>query len=64
MLGILTGFQQVPADEVEKVIRSSSSSSCELDALPTTLLKQCLPEVINPLTRIVNLSLENGTVPT
>ena len=46
-----------------KIINNCSSSSCELDPIPTWLLKQCLPEVLPALTNIVNLSLENGLVP-
>ena len=37
-----------------------ASKSCELDAIPTTTLKQVLDTVIAPITRIVNMSLENG----
>ena len=37
-----------------------SSKSCELDAIPTTLLKQILPDVIGVITKIVNISLTTG----
>ena len=37
-----------------------SSKSCELDAIPTTLLKQILPDVIRVITNIVNISLTTG----
>ena len=37
-----------------------ASKSRELDAIPTTTPKQVLDTVIVPITRIVNVSLENG----
>ena len=37
-----------------------ASKSCELDAIPTTTLKQVLDTVIVPITRIVNVSLQKG----
>ena len=37
-----------------------ASKSCELDAIPTTTLKQVLDTIIVPITRIVNVLLENG----
>ena len=37
-----------------------TSKSCELDPLPTTLLKEILPGVIEPLTKILNVSLIQG----
>ena len=37
-----------------------SSKSCEIDPLPTTLLKKVLPNVIRPITLIVNSSITKG----
>ena len=37
-----------------------TSKSCELDPLLTTLLKEILPSVIGPLTKIINVSLTQG----
>ncbi|PIK41641.1 reverse transcriptase [Apostichopus japonicus] len=37
-----------------------SSKTCKSDILPTPLLKAVLGVVVNPLTKIVNFSLENG----
>ena len=37
-----------------------ASKSCELDAIPTTTLKQVLDTIIAPITRIVNVLLEGG----
>ena len=40
-----------------------SSKFCELDPIPTWLLKNCLPELSNILLYIVNSSLSGGTFP-
>ena len=47
-------------DQVTESARNMASKSCELDAIPTTTLKQVLDTVIVPITRIVNVSFENG----
>ena len=56
----MSKFDQVTEKEVARCIRNMASKSCELDAIPTTTLKQILDTVIVPITRIVNGSLENG----
>ena len=53
-------FEQVTEREVVRCIRNMTSKSCELDAIPTTTLKQVLHTIIVPITRIVNVSLESG----
>ena len=58
--GVMSKFDQVTEGEVARCIRNVASKSCELDAIPTTTLKQVLDTVIAPITRIVNVSLENG----
>ena len=52
-------FEQVTEREVVRCIRNMASKSCELDAIPTTTLKQVLDTIIVPITRIVNMSLES-----
>ena len=42
---------------------SSPNKSCELDPLPTTLLKVCLDTLLSPITNIVNASLYSGLFP-
>ena len=56
----MSKFDWVTESEVVRCIRSMASKSCELDAIPTTILKQVLDTVIGPITTIVNVSLENG----
>lgn len=59
----LSSFDSITQDELSKVIMAASSSTCELDPIPTWLLKLCLPDILPSLTEIVNLSLQNGYVP-
>ncbi|XP_056593208.1 uncharacterized protein LOC130412099 isoform X1 [Triplophysa dalaica] len=56
-------FSTVDHDELSKIIRSSKSSKCMLDPIPTKLLKEMLPEIIDPLLSIINSSLTLGHVP-
>ena len=56
----MSKFDQLTENEVARCIRSMAGKSCELDAIPTTTLNQVLDTVIVPITRIVNVSLENG----
>ena len=56
-------FQPLSQEEVEKIINTSPSKSCDLDPIPTTLLKEILPSVITILTKIINKSLTSGIFP-
>jgi len=42
----LMEFPSATIDDVEAIIHRSSSKSCDLDPLPTALLKLCLPELL------------------
>ena len=46
-----------------RLISQSPTKSCTLDPIPTTLTKQCLHDLAPLVTRIVNVSLSTGTVP-
>ena len=56
----LLKFEPLMEDEVAKVIIGMASKSCESDPVPTNLLKEILPQVIKPITKIINTSLESG----
>ena len=53
-------FPPLTESEVEAIIMSMQTKSCEIDAIPTTLLKQMLPAIIPTVTKIINISLEHG----
>jgi hypothetical protein len=59
-----TQFHSLSSQQVEKLIRKSPDKSCELDPLPTWLVKLCLPELSALITSIVNSSLESASVST
>ena len=42
---------------------SSPNKSCDLDPLPTTLLKACLDTLLYPIKNIVNVPLCSGLFP-
>ena len=56
----LKNFEPTTPDKVTKIIKEMKTKSCELDFLPTLLLKKALPYVINTITSIKNVSLEPG----
>ena len=37
--------------------------SCDLDPIPTRLLKSCFDSLLPPITKLINLSLSSGTFP-
>ena len=53
----LSEFNKVTVEEVEKIIRKSPSKSCDLDPLPTWLLKECLHELSPIITDLINISM-------
>ena len=56
-------FKPTTVDEVTTTIMGMKTKSCELDFLPTSLLKKALPYIINTITNIINVSLEQGVFP-
>ena len=48
-------FESMTEAEVSRIIYKMCSKSCELDIIPTILLKQILPDIIGVITKIVNL---------
>ena len=57
-------FNPVSEHEIEDIIRFTNNKSCELDPIPTWLLKQCMSAVLPIITKIVNLSLRDASMPT
>ena len=56
-------LQPLTDEEVEKEICSMNNKTCELDAIPTYLIKDILPAVLKTITQIVNMSFTTGTFP-
>ena len=59
----LTCFKAVTPESVAKVIRDSKTTTCSQDPIPTTLLKNSLTTLLPIITRLINLSLTQGTFP-
>ena len=49
--------------EIWNIIKLSPEKSCELDPLPTKLLKECIAELVPTITDIVNMSLRDSLLP-
>ena len=49
--------------ELKSIFLSLSSKSCDLDPIPTSVLKNCLDILITPITDIINISMETSTFP-
>ena len=60
VISILGSLNPATNEEISKIIRSSASKSCDLDTIPTWLLKICLSELLPAITYIVNLSLSTA----
>jgi hypothetical protein len=61
---LLSCFDQTTVSEITSIVKSCSSSSCMLDPIPTTLLRDLLPVLAPVLVNIVNASLKSGVFPT
>ena len=59
----LRKFRQVSIDETTRYVMKAPSKSCELDPIPTDLLKEVIQELSPILTDLINTSLQQGTLP-
>ena len=62
MLQVGKLFPVVPL-EVKNAIFSSSNSTCDLDFIPTKILKSSIDSLLIPITTLINLSLSEGIFP-
>ena len=61
---LLEDLAPTTQDEVRKIILKSKSKSCDLDAIPTWLLKECIDTLLPAITNMVNMSLSTAAMPT
>nr|XP_054765343.1 uncharacterized protein LOC129272137 [Lytechinus pictus] len=59
----LSTIQHTSADEVLSLLRKLPPKSCPSDPIPTTLLKECASTVAPIISQIINLSIDQATVP-
>ena len=60
----LTKFNQLTHADVRKLLMSSKTTSCDLDPIPTSLLKDHITILTPIITKMINLSLQTGEFPT
>ncbi len=63
---ILTAFSSFylpTANEIAECVQKSKSTTCQLDPIPTHLVKFCLPSLLPLITQIIHSSLITGTIP-
>ena len=60
----LTKFNQLTHADVKKLVMSSKTTSCDLDPMPTSLLKDHITILTPIITKMINLSLQTGEFPT
>ena len=56
-------FELTNNEEVRKIMMNSKATTCQLDPLPTSFLKLIIDVILPVLTKIINLSFEEGTFP-
>ena len=56
----LKSFATITENDLLKLIMEMPTKTCESDIIPTKLLKEILPTIIPALTKIANLSINNG----
>ena len=59
----LTVLQPATEEDIRKIIMSSSSTTCAMDPIPTSLTKDCLEVLLPAITTIINRSLSEAEVP-
>ena len=60
----LTKFKELTHTDVRKLVMSSKTTSCGLDPIPTSLLKEHISILLPIITKMINLSLQTGEFPT
>ncbi len=53
----LNNYKELTKESVKQLIFKSSNKFCELDPIPTRMIKECIDKVLPLLTMIINLSL-------
>ena len=59
----MSNFNPISDEELKKIILSCKPTTCELDPMPTSLLIECIDEVLPAISFVINHSLSSGVVP-
>ena len=60
---MLRTFSHITEDDIRKLVMSGNSKCCQLDPIPTKLLKDCIDCILPIITRIVNQSITSSIMP-
>ena len=58
---VISSFPPASIDEIAKLFHASPNKQCDLDPIPTFLIKEVSATILPIITTIVNLSLSTGT---
>ena len=59
----LCSFEEYSTEDIQKTIEFSPTKSCSVDPVPTSILKEFLPELLPFITMMCNRSLQEGILP-
>ncbi len=62
-LTAFSSFYLPTANEIAECVQKSKSTTCQLDPIPTHLVKFFLPSLLPLITQIIHSSLITGTIP-
>ena len=60
---VFAHFSAVSEEDIKKLVTRSSTTTCDLDPLPSDLVKKCIDFLLPVITSIINNSLESGAFP-
>ena len=63
-LTIFDSFHPVTITQLHTIIKNSKPTSSALDPIPTSLLLECLDDILSTLTHIINTSILSGQLST
>ncbi|KAM4521909.1 uncharacterized protein PAE49_001834 [Odontesthes bonariensis] len=63
LISCLSDFTPASEHTISEYINKAKTTTCQLDPLPTSLVKACLPSISPMITNIINSSLTTGIVP-
>ena len=56
-------FEEVSTEKLKRIVKDMPDKTCDLDPVPTWLVKGCIDELATVLCKFVNLSLGSSSVP-
>ncbi len=59
----LTDFKRISDEDIRSIIMNCATTTCDLDPLTTSVLKECIDSLLPVISHIVNTSLQTGQFP-